>query len=226
MAKKLSVRAYGVCSPTCRISCVGKEQKNCFHDISLSIAFVSGSSTTTEIVAGLNVWRNEDCVLIGERWQPSGDSKVSTMLDFVEGWLPERRDMLIDRFVVDMDWRVNQLSDGRKRRVQLLLAFARPASVLLLDEVTTDLDVLARQTLLDFLREVFLYSCFANLQMTTRREEERGKERISFVSLTASVKYPSLSASHRLPAWPAYLFPPHHTPLAASPPAHCALPPC
>jgi ABC-type uncharacterized transport system ATPase subunit len=77
------------------------------------------------------------------------------MLDFVDGWVPERRDMLIDRFGVDMDWRVNQLSDGRKRRVQLLLAFVRPATVLLLDEVTTDLDVLARQTLLDFLREVY-----------------------------------------------------------------------
>ncbi len=171
MAKKLSVRAYGVCSPTCRISESAKEFfSRCF-------AFVSGSSTTTEIVAGLNVWRNEDCVLIGERWQPSGDSKVSTMLDFVEGWLPERRDMLIDRFGVEMDSRVNQLSDGRKRRVQLLLAFARPAAVLLLDEVTTDLDVLARQTLLDFLREVFLYCCFANLQFRPHGGRKGGGRR-------------------------------------------------
>eukprot|EP00961_Rhodomonas_salina_P209160 2823037-Rhodomonas_salina.2 len=52
-----------------------------------------------------------------------------------------------------MDWKVNQLSDGRKRRVQLLIALAKPSEVLLLDEVTTDLDVLARQTLLDILKE-------------------------------------------------------------------------
>ncbi len=88
------------------------------------------------------------------------------MLDFVDGWVPERRDMLIDRFGVDMDWRVNQLSDGRKRRVQLLLAFARPATVLLLDEVTTDLDVLARQTLLDFLREVCLIAALLSISCT------------------------------------------------------------
>lgn len=76
------------------------------------------------------------------------------MLGFVDGWSQERCDMLVERFGVDMDWRVNQLSDGRKRRVQLLLAFVRPASIFLLDEVTTDLDVLARQTLLEFVKEV------------------------------------------------------------------------
>jgi CCR4-NOT complex subunit CAF16 len=90
---------------------------------------------------------------VGERWQPRGDSKVSTMLEFVDGWVPERRDILVERFGIDLDWTVNALSDGRKRRVQLLLAFARPSEVLLLDEVTTDLDVLARETLLQWLRE-------------------------------------------------------------------------
>ena len=59
------------------------------------------------------------------------------MLSFVEGWSADRCDMLVERFGVDMDWRVNQLSDGRKRRVQLLLAFVRPAAVLLLDEVVS-----------------------------------------------------------------------------------------
>jgi ATPase subunit of ABC transporter with duplicated ATPase domains len=33
------------------------------------------------------------------------------------------------------NWRVNQLSDGKKRKVQLLLAFLLPSKVLLLDEV-------------------------------------------------------------------------------------------
>jgi CCR4-NOT complex subunit CAF16 len=66
------------------------------------------------------------------------------MLGFVEGWSQERCDMLVERFGVDMDWRVNQLSDGRKRRVQLLLAFAKPAAVLLLDEVSYRVRTLSR----------------------------------------------------------------------------------
>lgn len=40
-------------------------------------------------------------------------------------------------FLLLQDWKVNQLSDGKKRRVQLLLAFLLPSKILLLDEVTT-----------------------------------------------------------------------------------------
>ena len=38
-------------------------------------------------------------------------------------------------------------------RVQLLMGLARKSELLLLDEVTTDLDVVARQNLLNFLKE-------------------------------------------------------------------------
>ena len=44
------------------------------------------------------------------------------------------------------------VSDGQRRRVQLLLGLLWPCRVLLLDEVTTDLDVIARGDLLAFLR--------------------------------------------------------------------------
>mmetsp|Transcript_27907 Transcript_27907/g.56534 ORF Transcript_27907/g.56534 Transcript_27907/m.56534 type:complete len:285 (-) Transcript_27907:136-990(-) len=112
-----------------------------------------GTGGSTEIMAGVRVWRFGDCTIVGERWNPQGDMKVSSLLPYVEGLVPERCDMMVDRFGIDLDWKVNQLSDGRKRRVQLLIALAKPSKVLLLDEVTTDLDVLARQTLLELLRE-------------------------------------------------------------------------
>jgi CCR4-NOT complex subunit CAF16 len=48
---------------------------------------------------------------------------------------------------------MHAVSDGQRRRVQLLLGLMRPREVLLLDEVTTDLDLVARQDLLAFLRE-------------------------------------------------------------------------
>jgi CCR4-NOT complex subunit CAF16 len=66
---------------------------------------------------------------------------------------PARRDRLIRVLDVDTRWRMHRVSDGQRRRVQILLGLLRPVSVLLLDEVTTDLDVIARADLLDFLRE-------------------------------------------------------------------------
>jgi CCR4-NOT complex subunit CAF16 len=65
----------------------------------------------------------------------------------------ERRARLIDVLGVDVGWHMHAVSDGQRRRVQLLLGLARPRELLLLDEITTDLDLLARQDLLAFLRE-------------------------------------------------------------------------
>ena len=65
----------------------------------------------------------------------------------------DRRDRLIDVLGVDVTWHMHAVSDGQRRRVQLLLGLMRPRAVLLLDEITTDLDLIARQDLLAFLRE-------------------------------------------------------------------------
>ncbi|CCH60756.1 hypothetical protein TBLA_0D02530 [Henningerozyma blattae CBS 6284] len=64
----------------------------------------------------------------------------------------ERGDKLIDMLSVDLTWRMHRLSDGQKRRVQLIMGLLKPWRVLLLDEVTVDLDVIARSKLLDFLK--------------------------------------------------------------------------
>ena len=47
---------------------------------------------------------------------------------------------------------MNQVSDGQRRRVQIVLGLMEPWEMLLLDEVTVDLDVLVRQDLLTFLK--------------------------------------------------------------------------
>lgn len=49
------------------------------------------------------------------------------------------------------DWNMGYLSDGQRRRVQIVLGLMAPWDVLLLDEVTVDLDVLVRADLLRFL---------------------------------------------------------------------------
>jgi CCR4-NOT complex subunit CAF16 len=81
------------------------------------------------------------------------DIRVGELVANVRPVDGERRDRLISLLGVDVDWHMHRVSDGQRRRVQLLLGLMRPRALLLLDEITTDLDLLARQDLLDFLRD-------------------------------------------------------------------------
>jgi CCR4-NOT complex subunit CAF16 len=53
---------------------------------------------------------------------------------------------------VDLDWKINEISDGMRRRCQLLECLSTPRPVYLMDEITSDLDLLTREGLLNFLR--------------------------------------------------------------------------
>lgn len=95
---------------------------------------------------------------LGTEWAMNpvvrGDIKVSAFLDSVGGYRHKaRRDQLLSILDVDLDWRMHQISDGERRRVQLVMGLMHPWDVLLLDEVTVDLDVLVRHDLLLFLKQ-------------------------------------------------------------------------
>merc|ERR1712232_1001820 len=59
---------------------------------------------------------------------------------------------LIDIIQINLSWRINAISDGQRRRCQLLECLAEEKAVYVLDEITTDLDLYAREGLLGFLR--------------------------------------------------------------------------
>jgi CCR4-NOT complex subunit CAF16 len=82
------------------------------------------------------------------------DISVTELLASVGGdHYPRRRDQLVRILDVDTEWHMHAVSDGERRRVQLAMGLLRPWSILLLDEVTVDLDVLARARFLGFLKE-------------------------------------------------------------------------
>merc|ERR1719258_690652 len=66
---------------------------------------------------------------------------------------PERRERLYKLLDINPHWRMHKVSDGQRRRVQIMLGLLRPFQLLLLDEITTDLDVVTRMNLLQFLKE-------------------------------------------------------------------------
>jgi CCR4-NOT complex subunit CAF16 len=81
------------------------------------------------------------------------DIDVPTLLASVGGdhWT-ERRDNLVKILDIDLNWRMHAVSDGERRRVQLAMGLLRPWTILLLDEITVDLDLLSRSNFLNFLK--------------------------------------------------------------------------
>ena len=91
--------------------------------------------------------------MLGGRFPFEVDLRVAEILDRQVGIDASRLGRLIDVLGVDREWHMHAVSDGQRRRVQLLLGLMRPREILLLDEITTDLDLIASADLLEFLRE-------------------------------------------------------------------------
>ena len=114
------------------------------------VALLSGDWTRTIASVGNGVPYQAD-FKISEMCTRFVDALVRDGLDrdLVEGRLAR----LVALLGLDLEWRLHKVSDGQRRRAQLLLKLLRPSDLLLLDEVTTDLDLTARQALLTFLKE-------------------------------------------------------------------------
>ncbi|WFC98557.1 CCR4-NOT regulatory complex component [Malassezia yamatoensis] len=111
-------------------------------------------------VFGQDVFRSppHGITYLGTEWAMNpvvrSDITVSHFLDSVGGFRhADRRDRLLDLLDVDLSWRMHAISDGERRRVQLCMGLMEPFRLLLLDEVTVDLDVQVRCDLLEFLKE-------------------------------------------------------------------------
>lgn len=113
-----------------------------FHDTVLTtsgdLSYVGGNWT-------------RDIAFAGNSIPLTGDFPASRMINSLPDIDPARRDRLIKVLDIDPNWRMHQVSDGQRRRVQICVGLLRPFKVLLLDEITVDLDVLGRADLMRFL---------------------------------------------------------------------------
>ncbi|XP_072967541.1 ABC transporter I family member 19-like [Typha angustifolia] len=106
---------------------------------------------------------NGDLAYLGGSWSRTigsagdvplqGDFSAEHMIFGVEGIDPVRREKLIDLLDIDLNWRMHKVSDGQRRRVQICMGLLHLYKVLLLDEITVDLDVVTRMDLLEFFKE-------------------------------------------------------------------------
>ncbi|KAK4406780.1 ABC transporter I family member 20 [Sesamum angolense] len=118
--------------------------RSAFHDTALTasgdLSYLGGE------------WRRE-VAFAGFEVPIQMDVSAEKMIFGVAGIDPQRRDELIKLLGLDLSWRMHKVSDGQRRRVQICMGLLKPFKVLLLDEITVDLDVLARADLLRFLKK-------------------------------------------------------------------------
>ncbi|KAK4743548.1 hypothetical protein SAY87_001549 [Trapa incisa] len=118
--------------------------RSAFHDTTLA------SSGDLSYLGG--EWRRE-VAFAGFDVPIQMDVSAEKMIFGVAGIDPQRRADLIKVLDIDLSWRMHRVSDGQRRRVQICMGLLKPFKVLLLDEITVDLDVLARADLLKFLKK-------------------------------------------------------------------------
>ena len=141
----------------------------------------SGKTTLLRILAGKHLVNNQDVLILGKdvfhntslnyqrsfidhNWGSrtiafagnniaySADILVKNMMKSLQDQFPKRRDILLDVLGIDLEWKMHLLSDGQRRRVQIFLGLLRPIKILLLDEVTSNLDIICREKLFDWLK--------------------------------------------------------------------------
>ncbi|KAJ3382812.1 CCR4-NOT regulatory complex component [Lobulomyces angularis] len=132
----------------------------------------AGKSTILRILAGKRLARGNLLVLgvdpfnetptgvtyLGTEWASNiyvkRDVAVSRLLLTLGALNNQKRcEELMEVMDVNPHWHMHELSDGQRRRVQIVLGLMGQWDMLLLDEVTTDLDVLVRANLLRFLKK-------------------------------------------------------------------------
>lgn len=116
--------------------------------------------SNTISVGGLDPFKDglEGVTYLGLEWVLNPivrtDIGVRELLSSVGGdHYVERKDELVEVLDIDLDWRMHAVSDGERRRVQLAMGLIRPWRILLLDEITVDLDLLSRSNFLAFLKK-------------------------------------------------------------------------
>jgi CCR4-NOT complex subunit CAF16 len=95
---------------------------------------------------------NKEVLYCGDWWRTDFFVNLSVRELLGDKMNEPRCQRLIEILQVEPTWRINAISDGQRRRCQLLEALVTEKSVYILDEITTDCDLYAREALLNFLR--------------------------------------------------------------------------
>ena len=120
----------------------------------------AGKSTMLRLIAGIHIAyhfnefnvlgsdrpldQNNGLAYLGNRWARQlsfsgqsayiGDIRVGDMMKKWQMDNIERRDELVEVLGIDLDWRMHEVSDGQRKRVQIMIALLKPFRLVIIDE--------------------------------------------------------------------------------------------
>ena len=139
----------------------------------------AGKSTLIRVLAGIHNTFNYDVfdvmgkkspmdqfnglAYLGNRWVRNisfigrtpymADIKVRDMMKNVQNTYLSRRNELVDVLDINLEWKMHQISDGQRKKVQIMLALIKPFKLVLIDEFVSELDILTRDKLFEYLNK-------------------------------------------------------------------------
>tara|TARA_B100000674_G_C37949532_1_gene966544 strand:- start:710 stop:1522 length:813 start_codon:yes stop_codon:yes gene_type:complete len=139
----------------------------------------AGKSTLLRVLCGLHMATNyehfevlgdrspnDQCnglCYLGNRWERNisfcgvspymGDIRAGDMMKKWQEDNIERRNELVEVLEIDLDWKMHQVSDGQRKRVQIMLGLLKPFKLLVIDEFLNELDVVIRDNFFKYLEK-------------------------------------------------------------------------
>ena len=117
--------------------------KDPFRDTSLNnnIAFLD------------NNWGMTSVAFAGYSLPLQSGLKVGDMMVKLKETFPDRNKELIDVLNINTEWKLNCISEGQRKRVQLYLNLIKPFDICLLDEITVNLDIIIKDRFMNYLKK-------------------------------------------------------------------------
>ena len=100
-----------------------------------------------------NEWGTRTVAYSGYNIPLQSELIVKDMMLKIKEEYPERNQELIDVLDINVNWKLNSLSEGQRKRVQLYLNLIKPFKICLLDEITVNLDILVKDKFMNYLKK-------------------------------------------------------------------------
>jgi CCR4-NOT complex subunit CAF16 len=125
------------------MSCLHNQRVAHVLDVESTNLIKKKSSTVHRLVQKLT--SSGELAYLGHQWRRSvasagadismqGDLSARQLIFNVPDVEAQRRDRLVKLLDINLSWRMHQVSDGQRRRVQICMGLLKPFTVLLLDE--------------------------------------------------------------------------------------------
>ena len=137
----------------------------------------AGKSTLLRVMSGMHMASNfkefkilnkysphdqfDGLSYLGNRWVrnisfmgPSpymADIKAGEMSKKLQKEYKKRRDKLVKVLEIDLNWKMHEISDGQRKRVQIMLSLLKPFKFVLIDEFLSELDIVVRDKFFKYL---------------------------------------------------------------------------